>query len=141
MKILKVYDKVNRNTVHHELSSGTLILKEYLNNSVINIIINTKIFKLKDDKRCYFSYVYSTSGITVQSLDITGKYIVYKEFNNKGLEIHSERIHLKDNKSFLISDKIYDETDESIEIENHKGNRTVKFKVKNEIINQLINTK
>ncbi len=43
MKILKVYDKINRNTIHYEPNSGNLTLKEYLEEDVINIIINTKI--------------------------------------------------------------------------------------------------
>ncbi len=138
MKILKVYDKINRNTIHYEPSSGNLTLKEYLEEDVINIIINTKIFKLKDDKRSYYSYILNSGGIVIESIDITRKYLVYKKFNNKGLLVHSERIHLKDKKSFLISDIIYDINSEHIEIENYKGNKTIKFKIKNEIINKLL---
>jgi hypothetical protein len=141
MKILKVYDKINRNLVHYEPLTGNLIIKEYLDENIINTIINTKIFKLKDDRRSYYSYMLTSNGITIESIDITRKYLVYKKFNNEGLIIHSERIHLKDNKSFLISDMIYDEEKECIEIENHKGNKTIKFKIKNEIINKLLNKK
>ena len=137
MKILKVYDKINRNTVQYNPSAGYLIVNEYAGENVARTIISTKLFKLKDEKRCYFSYMSFNSGVPVESLDITAKYLVYKKFNDKGLEVHSERIHLKDNKSFLISDKIYDEKNEFIEIENHKGNRTIKFKVKEEILNQF----
>lgn len=139
MKILKIYDKINRNLVHYEPLTGNLTIKEYLDENIINTIINTKIFKLKDDRRSYYSYMLTSNGITIQSLDITRKYLVYKKFNNKGFIIHFERIHLKDNKSFLISDMIYDEVNECIEVENHKGNKTIKFKIKNEIINKFLN--
>lgn len=138
MKILKVYDKINRNTIHYEPNSGNLTLKQFLDEDAVNIIINTKIFKFKDDKRSYYSYVLNSRGIITESIDITRKYLVYKKFNKKGLLIHSERIHLKDKNSFLISDIIYDINSQFIEIENYKGNKTIKFKIKNEIINKFL---
>jgi hypothetical protein len=142
MKILKVYDKINRTVFESDSNTGNVFIREYLqNDESCYFIINTKVFKSKRDKMAYFSYVRLKLGKVIETLDVTSKHIYYKSMNEKGLLVHSERIHLKDNKAILLVDRIYDEWDEFIEIENHRGNRTMKFKVKNEIINQLTNTK
>ena len=142
MNILKVYDKINRLLFESNSEYGNVTIREYLNpNESCCFIINTKIFKSKRDKIAYLSYARSKFGQIVETLDITCKHIYYKLINDKGLLIHSERIHLKDNKSILLVDRIYDEFGEFIEVENHRGNRTIKFKLKNEIFTNILNTK
>ena len=140
MNILKVYDKINRTIFESNSSTGNIFIREYDKDECRYFIINTKIFKAKRDKVAYFSYVRLKSDIVIETLDITIKHIFYKFMNEKGLLVHSERIHLKDNKAILFVDRIYDEADEFIEIENHRGNSTIKFKVKNEIINNFLKT-
>lgn len=140
MNILKVYDKINRTVFEYDSSTGNIFIIEYDKDERCCFIINTKIFKAKRDKVAYFSYVKLKSDIIIETLDITSKHIYYKSMNKKGLLVHSERIHLKDNKSILFVNRIYDEADEFIEIENHRGNSTIKFKIKNEIINNFLKT-
>ena len=142
MKILKIYDKINRNLFHYDTNTGNIIIREfYDDNNHCVIFINTKLFKSKNEKIAYFSYVNTTNSVITETLDITGKYIFFKTMNINGLLTHSERIHLKDNKSILLIDRIYDDVNEFLEVENYRGNKTVKFKVKNEILNQFLNIK
>jgi hypothetical protein len=142
MKILKVYDKINRNTLLSDEYTGMIHIREYYTETdFIHVIINTKVFKSKNDKIAYLSYSNVQSGISRERLDVTSKYIFYSVQNEEGRLLHSERIHIKDNKSIVVLDRIYDENKEFIELENHKGKRTVKFKIKNEILNNLLNTK
>lgn len=139
MKVLKVYDKINRNLIHSDLKTGNLIIREFFEgDSFITIIINSKVFKNKSKSMSYFSCTHTEGGIVRCSIDITHKYIFFSLINESGLLVHSERIHTKDNKSFLIKDRIYDDSAEFIEIENYKGNRTINFKIKENIINELI---
>jgi len=122
MKILKVYDKINRNTFKHDQGTGNVVMREfYSDTDYITVIINTKVFKLKNDKLSYFSFIHTVNDIARETMDLTSKYIFFKVSNEKGMLTHSERIHLKDNKSILLVDRIYDEVDEFIEIENHRG--------------------
>lgn len=142
MNVLKVYDKINRAVFESNSEYGNVIIKEYINqDESCCFIINTKIFKSKRDKMSYLSYVRLKYDKIVETLDITCKYVYYKSMNESGLLIHSERIHLKDNKSILLVDRIYDEYNEFIEIENNRGNRTMVFKLKKEILNNLLNKK
>lgn len=142
MKILNVYDKINRNVFHTNESKGSITIKEYGDNDYSFLFINTHVFKLKDEKRSFFSYInYTNLGIPIESIDITVKYLIYCKFNDKGLVVHSERIHLKDNKSFLISDRIYDDSGEFIEVENYKGNKIVIFKIQTDIVNDFLKQK
>lgn len=140
MNILKVYDKINRTLFESNSDYGNVLIQEYIDpDESHRFIINTKIFKSKRDKMAYLSYVKIKFGQIVETLDITCKHIYYKSMNDKGLLTHSERIHIKDNKAVLLVDRIYDELDEFIEIESHRGNRTMRFKLKNEILNNLLN--
>lgn len=140
MKILKVYDKVNRNVFYKDTSSGQIIIKDFISDiSHSLLVINTKIFKSKNEKVSYLSYVLFENNMPVQTLDLTRKYLVYQEIDSEGNLKHSERLHLKDSKSFLIKDRVYDEDKKFIEIENHKGNKTIKFPVKENLIQTLIN--
>jgi len=142
MKILKIYDKINRNVFHHDINTGNITIREFCdNNKICTLFINTKLFKSKNEKMAYFSYVEAENNVVTKTLDITRKYILFRLMNQDGLLIHSERTHLKDSKSFLLIDRIYDDIGDFIEIENHHGNKTMKFTVKKEIINQLLNDK
>lgn len=141
MKILKVFDKINRNVYQHDASTGNVAIREFYNgNDFFAILINTRIFKNKNERMAYFSYIDVVNNTVRKTLDITSKYMFFTQTNEKGLLVHSERIHLKDQKSIITLDRIYDIADEFIELENHKGRKTVKFKVKNEILNNLLNT-
>lgn len=140
MKILKVYDKINRNVLHTDQKSGSIIIREFPSkNEYALLMINTKIFKSKNDKVSYLSYAFFVNDIAIQTLDLTKKYLVYQENDLKGNLKHFERLHIKDSKSFLIKDRIYDENEKFIEIENHKGKKTAKFQVKENFIQTLIN--
>lgn len=139
MKILKVYDKINRNVVSKNLSTGDIIIKEYNQNGYCYVIINTKIFSLKNQKMAYFSFRNIIEDKIKEELDITHKYIQYKERNEKGLLIQSQRIHVKDPKSFLEIHRLYDDNDEFIEIENYKGKKAINFKVKSDILINFLN--
>lgn len=138
MKVLKIYDKLNRNILQ---SDGAFItIKEYYNNNnYIHLLINTKLFSSKSETMSYFSYENIVNGICQESISITSKYIEYKYINYRGNLINSNRINLKDPKSFLHKNRIYDEDDKFIEIENYKGNKTLTFGVKNEILTKILN--
>lgn len=139
MKILKVYDKINRNILYSDEDTGNIYIKEYLNdNDYIYIVLNTKIFKSNSETKSYFSLINFESGCIKETLDITGKYILYKKNNEDGKLILSERIHIKDEKSFYNIYRIYDEDGCFIELENHKGVKNFKYTVKQEIINELL---
>jgi len=140
MKILKIYDKLNRNIL--QSNNGEVSIKEYLDeNNYVHLIINTKLFSLKNEKISYLGYVNTIDGVNRETIDITSKYIQYKSMNDKGQLIYSKRIHIKDPKSFLEKNRIYDENDKFIEIENYKGNKTLTFEIKNEILTNLLNKK
>jgi len=139
MKILKIYDKLNRNIL--QSNNGEISIREYFGDDYIHLIINTKLFSLKNEKVAYFSYTKTVNGLCIESLDITAKYIEYKSVNKKGQLTHSKRIHVKDSKSFLEINRLYDEVDGMIEIENYKGDKTLIFELKNEIITNLLNKK
>jgi hypothetical protein len=142
MKILKVYDKINRNVLQYDQNTGSLTVREFHSDTdYFTLIINTKVFKIKSERMAFLSCINTVNGIARESLDITSKYVFFVITDERGMLIHSERIHLKDNKSILLVDRIYDELGEFIEVENHRGNRTMKFKLKDEIINQLTNIK
>jgi len=138
MKILKIYDKLNRNIL--QVEGASINIKEYLSdNNFIHLIINTKLFSLKNEKMSYMSYVNTIDGLSREIVDITSKYIQHKLMDEKGRLIHSKRIHIKDSKSFLEINRIYDDGDNFIEIENYKGNKNLTFELKNEIITNLLN--
>lgn len=138
MKILKVYDKINRLVLESNSDTGIVYIKEHVDsNNYFYVIINTKLFKLKRDKIAYLSYVKMLNGKISETLDLTCKYILYKKMNEQGLLICSEKIHIKENKSILTVNRIYDELNEFIEIENHRGKKTINFKVKKQLLNKL----
>jgi len=137
MKVLKIYDKLNRNVL--QVNGGEVSIREYLDdNNYILLIINTKLFSLKNEKVSYMGYVNVKNGLPMETVDITSKYIQYKSMNERGNLIHSNRVHIKDPKSFLEKNRIYDEDDKFIEIENYKGNKTLTFEIKNEIITNIL---
>lgn len=139
MKILKVYDKINRSVFHSDTTTGNIFIKEYLSdNSYIYIVLNTKIFNSKNENLSYLSCMYYENNIAIESLELTSKYLIYKKNNKKGKVEFWERTHIKDNKSFLRVDRIYDEKDDFIESENHKGSRQLKYTIKPNIIEQLL---
>ncbi len=141
MKILKVYDKINRIVLQCDALTGNITIREFFNDTdYYSIIINSKIFKSKNDNMTYFSFVSIVDNITKETLDITNKYIFYSSYDN-GRLIHSDRISLKDNKSIVTIDRIYDVFDDFLELENHKGKKTIKFKIKKEIINKFLKKK
>jgi hypothetical protein len=138
MKILKVYDKINRNVFLSDTTSGNVRLTEYTGpDDYFSIYINTRIFSGKRNNMAYFSCVNVIDDVIRESVDVTEKFILHKKMNENGLLLHSERTHLKDNKCVVTIDRIYDENGEYIELENHRGKRMTKFKIKNEIINLL----
>lgn len=139
MKILKVYDKINRNTIQVNYSSGDIYIKEYIENGYCYLLINTKIFKAKRNNIAYFSYRKIINNKIREELDLTLKYLEFKEKNEDGLLIYSKRMHIKDQKSFLEIFRLYDENNEFIEIENYNGKRTMNFKIKNETLNSFLN--
>lgn len=137
MKVLKIYDKLNRKTV--QIDGPLISIKEYSdNNNYINLLINTNLFSSKNEKISYFSYEKIVDGVCRESIDITSKYLQYYQLNEKGQFIHSKRIHVKDPKSFLEKNRIYDTEDKFIEIENYKGNKTLTYEIKNQIITNLL---
>ncbi len=138
MKILKVYDKINRNTFERISRNGYISIKEYDNdNNYLYLVVSIKNFKLKD--KCYLSCAFIKDNKTIESLDITRKYIHYRLANEKGLMVHKELISIKENKTILEVDRIYDSNNEFIEIEKHRGNKTVNFTVKDEILTKFLN--
>lgn len=139
MKILKVYNKINRNIVQVDYSTGDITIKEYTENGYCYLIINTKIFKSKNNNLAYFSYRNIINNNIVEELDLTKKYIQFKKRNEKGLVTYSKRMHIKDQKSFLEIIRIYDEDNEFIEIENHRGKKVMNFKIKNDTLNNFLN--
>ena len=140
MKVLKVYDKINRNTFHYDANTGNLIIKKFYNDfDYLTIFVNTKLFCSKNDRMAYFSCIYTVNNSIRETLDITGKYIFFTKINQNGLLAHSDRIHIKDKKSIVTIDRIYDNINEFIELENHKGKNTIKFKIRNEILNNFKN--
>lgn len=140
MKILKVYDKINRNIFHYDKVTGNIHIKEFCDDkSCITLIINTKL--LNRENISFFSYSKELNGLEIEKLDITKKNIYYKITNEKGLIIHSETINLKEQKTVLEINRIYDECEEFIEIENHRGKKSMLFKVKNRLLNNFLNTK
>lgn len=142
MKILKVYDKINRNVFHFDPNTGNIIVREFKSDKdYFTVLINTKLFQKKLERVAFISCEKTINSIVRSVLDITSKHFFFKIFNKKGMLIHSERVHLKDNKSILSIDRIYDEVDEFIEIENHRGVKTVKFKIRNQLINNFLNIK
>ena len=103
MKILKVYDKINRTIFESDSNTGNILIKEYLpNDESYYFIINTRVFKSKLNNMAHFSYVKSKCDKIIETLDVTDKYLYYKAMNEKGLMVHSERIGIKDNKSILL---------------------------------------
>jgi len=141
MKILKVYDKINRIVLQSDALTGNITIREFFNDTdYCSIIINSKIFKSKNDNMAYFSFVSIVDNIPKETLDITNKYILYSSYK-EGLLIHSDRIHLKDNKSIITIDRLYDVFNDFLELENHKGRKTIKFKIKKEVINKFLNKK
>lgn len=139
MKILKVYDKTNRNIFQKDPKSGNIIIRVFIKKNIFfTLIINTKIFALKNDKIAYFSYVKTENDLTVKTLDLTRKYLVFTKKNKKGLLTHSTRLKINDLKSKITIDRIYDEFEEFLELENYKGKKTVKFKLKKELITNLL---
>lgn len=142
MKILKVYDKINRNIFQSDMSTGDISIREYYNQTdYFNVLINTRIFKTKRERLAYFSYANVQNGIAIETLDITSKHIFYSLSNASGLLVHSERIHLKDNKSISVIDRIYDPDKNFIESEKYRGRKTIKFGIKNEVLHKLLNTR
>lgn len=139
MKILKVYDKINRNIISKDPFTGSITIFEYNEDGYCYLIINTKVFSTKSTSMAYFSYRNFVSGVIREELDITHKYVQFKEINEKGFMIQSQRFHIKDPKSFLEKYRIYDDSGEFIEIENYKGKRTINFKVKNDILINFLN--
>lgn len=140
MKVLKIYDKLNRNTVN--IDGPFISIKEYSDSkNYIHILINTKLFSSKNEKMSYFSYEKIVDGACRESIDITSKYLQYYQMNEEGQMVHSKRTHVKDQKSFLERNRIYDLEGEFIEVENYKGNKTLIFGIKNEIITKLLNEK
>jgi len=139
MKILKVYDKINRNTVLIDYTSNNINIKEYIEDGYCYFIINTNIFKTKKNNIAYFSYRKVIHNTIREELDLTHKYLEYKKRNNEGLLIYSKRMHIKDHKSFLEMFRFYDERNEFLEIENHKGKKTINFKIKNDTLNNFLN--
>lgn len=140
MKIIKVYDKLNRNVFHSDESTGNITIREYADNdNYFQLIINTKIFKLKNTKVSYLSFVLFENGLMSEAMDVTNKFIIYQK-NSNGRLMFYERLHLKDIKSFLRINRKYDIDGEFIEIENHKGSKTIKFKIKDEILTNFLKT-
>ena len=139
MKILKVYDKINRNTLQVNYSTGDITIREYTGKDYIYLVINTKLFNIKNKNVSYFSYRNIVNNQILEELDVTTKYIYFKQKNEQGLLSYSKRIHIKDTKSILEVRRIYDEKGEFIEIENHNGKKTINFKINKEILTNFLN--
>lgn len=139
MSLIKVYDKLNRKILQKDKDTGNIIIVEYIDEmNYTTLIINTKIFQLKNDKYAYCSYIKIKDGFELETLNFTHKYIEHAIFEHKKL-ISFERYHSKDPKYFFGQKRIYDEKGSFIEIEKHRNNKQVNFTVIPEIINTLLN--
>jgi hypothetical protein len=78
MKILKVYDKINRNVLQYDQNTGSLTVREFHSDTdYFTLIINTKVFKIKSERMAFLSCINTVNGIARESLDITSKYVFF----------------------------------------------------------------
>ena len=139
MKILKIYDKLNNHVFQSDAYSGNIIIKEYNNNdNYVQLIINAKIFGINHDKLSYFNYSYYANGLCIETIDLSQKFIIHQKRDKSDRMVYYERINIKNKKSVITINRIYDECGEFVETENYKGNNTTKFKLKNEILTKFL---
>ena len=138
MNVLRIYDKVNRRIFYSDEYTGNIIIDEYEGDLHVSLFINKKIFNKKLSKYSYISVLIYKNEVLREMLDLTNDYVFYAKSNEQGRMIFSEKRKIKDQKSFVTIDRIYDEDGEFLEIENHKGNKTTKFKIKSELITKFL---
>lgn len=134
MKIVKVYDKLNRNVFFSDVNTGNVHIVNYEDSSTL--IINTKIFNQKIKRQAFLTYI-TTNGDIEITINVSQDFIYYTEINKKQQLIKKETFSIQDLKTTYLLNKIYDE-ENSISIENHRGQSQINFTVKNELINQFI---
>jgi hypothetical protein len=138
MNSVKVYDKLNRMILQTESKTGNITIIEFTDEkNYSTLIINTKIFQLKNDKYAYCSYNLMADNCEKETLNFTHKYIEHTIYDNKKL-LSFERYHVKDPKYFFGLKRIYDAEGNFIEIEKHRDNKQVNFTIIPEIINTLL---
>lgn len=138
MNSIKVYDKLNRVILQKEKETGNITIAEFIDEkNYSTLIINTKIFQLKNDKYAYCSYSFMNNGTEKETLNFTHKYIEHTIYDNKKL-LSFERYHVKDPKYFFGLKRIYDKEGNFLEVEKHRENKQITFTIIPEIINTLL---
>lgn len=138
MNVLRIYDKVNRRFFYSDEYTGNIIIDEYEGDLHVSLLINKRIFNKKLSKHSYLSVLIYKNEVLRETLDLTNDYIFYAKSNEQGRMTFSEKRKIKDQNSFVIIDRIYDEDGKFIEIENHKGNKATKFEIKTELITKFL---
>lgn len=138
MNVLRIYDKINRRIFYSDEYTGNIFIDEYQDDLHISLLINKKIFNKKLSKHSYLSVLIYKNEVLREMLDLTNDYVFYAKSNEHGRMIFSEKRKIKDQKSFVTIDRIYDQDGEFLEVENHKGNKTTKFKIKPELITKFL---